>query len=385
MPSPDVVVIGAGIVGLAHALAAARRGLSVLVLERSPRAVGASIRNFGMVWPIGQPAGAHLRRAIRSREVWLEASAAAGFSCQPCGSLHAAYHEDELAVLHEFARQGTHEGCEVLTASGAREKSDALVERGLLGALWSPTEACVDPREAIWAIPTWLSRAFNVRFAFQTVATHVEPGLVRSSAGDQWRPKHIYVCSGSDFESLFPQAFADAPITRCKLQMLRTAPIPAGWRIGPHLAAGLTLIHYKGFQTCPSLAALRARFQRELPEYLRLGIHVLVSQNSAGELTLGDSHEYGRDLLPFDQESTDRLILDYLARFFAPPTLKLSERWHGIYAKMTDGRSAFVHAAAPGVWAVTGLGGAGMTLSFGLAEEVVAHALDGAPFPMLTP
>ncbi|WP_154403468.1 FAD-dependent oxidoreductase, partial [Bordetella pertussis] len=47
MKTYDVVVVGAGMLGIAHAWAAARRGLSVAVVERSQRAHGATIRNFG--------------------------------------------------------------------------------------------------------------------------------------------------------------------------------------------------------------------------------------------------------------------------------------------------------------------------------------------------
>src|SRR5882724_8417756 len=108
--SRSAIVIGAGIVGLATARALALQGFSVKVFERSERAVGASIRNFGMIWPIGQPGGKMYDRAIRSREIWKDLSQKADFWAESAGSLHVAYHPDEWLVLQELAEIFRKEG-----------------------------------------------------------------------------------------------------------------------------------------------------------------------------------------------------------------------------------------------------------------------------------
>jgi glycine/D-amino acid oxidase-like deaminating enzyme len=74
----DIAIVGAGIVGLAHALAASRAGLTCIVIDRDQRAIGASIRNFGFVTVTGQQAGECWRRAMRSRDIWEEIAPAAG-------------------------------------------------------------------------------------------------------------------------------------------------------------------------------------------------------------------------------------------------------------------------------------------------------------------
>ena len=113
-------MVGGGILGLAHAFVLARRGRKVVLFERSLQATGASIRNFGMLWPIGQPAGEMHAMAMRSRELWLDALKAAALPCLPTGSMHVAHHEDEADVLREFAAIGPAAGyrCQWLDPSG---------------------------------------------------------------------------------------------------------------------------------------------------------------------------------------------------------------------------------------------------------------------------
>ncbi len=156
----DDAVVGAGVMGLAHAFHLARAGRRVVVFERSPRACGASIRNFGMLWPIGQPVGELHDLAMRSREVWLQVLVASGLWHDRCGSLHLAYRDDEAQVLGEFAGQAITAGidCQLITPSELNPRTSAVKADGLKAALWSPSETCVDPRQIIGELPGWLAR-----------------------------------------------------------------------------------------------------------------------------------------------------------------------------------------------------------------------------------
>jgi glycine/D-amino acid oxidase-like deaminating enzyme len=95
-----------------------------------------------------------------------------------------------------------------------------------------------------------------------------------------------------------------------------------------------------------------------------------VSQHENGELTIGDSHEYDLAPDPFLRDSIERLILEYLDTFLGLDQFDIVERWHGVYAKHPK-KSYVVATPLPGVMAITGVGGAGMTLSFGLAERLL--------------
>ncbi|WEK34294.1 MAG: TIGR03364 family FAD-dependent oxidoreductase [Candidatus Pseudobacter hemicellulosilyticus] len=371
LSSSRAIVIGAGIVGLAAARTLAQAGYQVTVFERNPQAVGASIRNFGMVWPIGQPAHRYAT-ALRSRGIWQQMARATGSWFHEEGSLHLAYDQATLQVLEETAStfDGQRNG-RLLTAAEALDRSQAVNPDGLLGAFYSADELIVDPRTAIAATATWLREKQGVQFHWNTVVHRIESGVV--CYGDQQRLQAdlILVCSGADFETLYPEVFQQAPITKCKLQMMRLVAQPDQWRIGPSLCGGLSLLHYKAFEVARSLPALLEQEQQRRPQYLQWGIHVMVSQQGTGELTIGDSHEYGPNPDPFDRQFINDLILDYLKTFARFKDWRLGQSWNGVYAKMTNGNDHFLHQPQPGVIIFNALGGAGMTLSFGLAEEVL--------------
>jgi FAD dependent oxidoreductase TIGR03364 len=372
MSKPSAIVIGAGIVGLATARALAVRGYQVTVFERNERAVGASIRNFGMVWPIGQPTGHLYERAMLSRNIWKQTCIEAGIWHDEVGSMHLAYEDDELEVMEQYAdlNKGLR-NCALLNPQQALQKSAAINPNGLKAALWSGEEMIVEARAAIGKIAQHLADQYEVIFHWNTAIS--KTGHSRVTSGNQsWQADEIFICSGSEFETLYPELFVQSGITKCKLQMLRLTAQPNDWRIGPALCGSLSMIHYPGFQSAPALPSLRRRYEEEYAEYLKWGIHVMVAQNHTGELTVGDSHEYGLVHDPFDKDFINQMILKYLKSFTNLKESQVIETWNGIYPKMTSGQTELVMDAEPGVTIINGLGGNGMTLSFGLCEQIIA-------------
>ncbi|MBF9264500.1 FAD-dependent oxidoreductase, partial [Paracidovorax cattleyae] len=125
-PHYDLIVVGAGIVGLAHAYTAACRGLSVCVVDKDAACVGASIRNFGFVTVTGQGAGDTWRRARRAREVWEDIAPQAGIDIVHQGLWLTAQRSQALRVLEQFMATEMAEGCELLAPPEAARRAPAL-------------------------------------------------------------------------------------------------------------------------------------------------------------------------------------------------------------------------------------------------------------------
>jgi FAD dependent oxidoreductase TIGR03364 len=367
MASFDLAVVGAGIVGLAHALAAARRGLRVAVLERDARASSASVRNFGFVTVSGQEDGATRRRALRSREVWAEVARDASIEVHQRGAVVVARRPAALAVLEEFARGAMGAGCELWDAATARMRLPCLGPRAL-GALSSPHELRVEARDAMPRLARWLEERHGVVFAWETIAFGVEGTSVRHATGTL-DAGAVVLAPGAAIATFAPALARRVNARHCKLQMMRLAA--PGWRLPAVVMTDLSLLRYEGFAAQPSAARLRADLARECERELGNGVHLIVAQGADGTLVVGDSHHYADFADPFASGAVDELILGELRALFDLPAPGVLERWVGHYP-VADVRPVLSETLGARVRLVAVTGGTGMSTAFALGEETVA-------------
>lgn len=370
----DCLIVGAGIVGLAHTLAAHRVGLRTAVIDRDARAAGASVRNFGFITVTGQQEGLVWRRAMRARDIWAELAGPAGIAIHHRGLLMCARRPEAMAVLEEFADTGMGDGCRLLRGTDLWEIGEGL-RPDLAGALYSPHELRVESRFAIAQLTAWLESE-GVTFLPRTAALAVEPGRVETPTG-RISADHIVVCPGTDLVTLFPEVMARRHITLCKLHMLRIAD--PGFSMNAAVMSDLGLVRYLGYANSPSLPALRRRLEDEQAEWLADGIHLIAVQGADGSLVVGDSHHYADTPDPFQPRAVDDRILAELSATMAIDSPEVVERWVGIYPYGPD--TAFTEPVLPGVRLVMVTSGTGASTAFAIAEETIADLLNQPPPP----
>jgi FAD dependent oxidoreductase TIGR03364 len=368
----DLAVVGAGIVGLATALAGARRGLRVVVIDRDAQANGASVRNFGFITVTGQERGRMWQWARRTREIWREVCTAAAIPVLHRGLRMLVRRPESVQVLEEFLRTEMAEGCSLLSAVEARRRWPALSAPDLIAVLESTTELRVESRSAIPRLASWLAQTHGVTFIRNTPVLEIAVPDVRTSRGEL-QADRVAVCPGDDFSGLYAERLASYSLTRCKLQMLRLA-VP-GFTLPGAIMSDLGLGRYAGYAALEVAGPLKSRLAREQPEHLRHGVHLIVVQSADGTLVVGDSHHYATTPDPFNADAVDALILEefHSALGIAPPPVL--ERWSGTYASAAD-RAVLFDAPHPNVRVIIVTCGAGASTGFAIGEEVVSSLLD---------
>jgi FAD dependent oxidoreductase TIGR03364 len=366
----DVLVVGAGIAGLAHAAAALARGFSVTVIDRDARAVGASIRNFGHCCVTAQ-SGELLELAMVAREKWIGHSARAGFFSIQSGALTLARSAAELAVLEELAASREPGQVSLLTSAETRERLGTLADPAITGGALLRDDVRVDPREAVGGLAAWLAEQPRVRFLWQTSYLGGADGVARTTRGDI-RAERTIVCVGHDLDYVFPELAAAHEVERCALQMARVEA-PEGLSLRPAVLTGTSMLRYPAFTETSAAAALRDEVTRKRPELVDIGANVMFTQRPDGTLLVGDSHRYATTMDPFQREATSELLLAEVARVLGVGELRVIERWQGIYASSPQ-HPYLIAEPVPGVTTAIVTSGVGMTISFGLAEKTLDRA-----------
>jgi len=143
----QILVIGAGVIGLAVARAAARRGHEVVVAEAA-NAIGTGIssRNSevihgGMYYPTGT---LRARHCVAGRRMLYEFCASHGVPHRKCGKLVVATDAAELAKIEAIFAQGKINDVEGLELIGGNAARALEPELACIGALVSPETGVID-------------------------------------------------------------------------------------------------------------------------------------------------------------------------------------------------------------------------------------------------
>ena len=367
--SYDLAIVGAGIVGLAHALAAVRRGKKVVVIDRDFQANGASIRNFGFVTVTGQQAGDCWQKASRSRQVWAEVATAARIPLLHEGLTMTARLPESEAVIDAFLKTEMGAECRRLTPAEAALKVPCLRQEKITCALYSPLEVRVESKDALPRIANWLKEAHAVDFLWQTSVNSVEAPKLQTSRGTV-HAETVIICPGDDGTTLFADRIATYEVTRCKLQMLRVAPRNR-IDLGTAVMSDLGLARYLGYAELPQAEPLKARLDREMADHRENGIHLIVVQSEDGSLVVGDSHHYSATPDPFIDKTVNDLILGEMETILDLGPYDISETWIGTYASAPD-RWRFTDAPDDSTRIVVVTAGCGASTAFAIGEETIA-------------
>jgi FAD dependent oxidoreductase TIGR03364 len=297
--------------------------------------------------------------------------------------VYVASNEEEMTLLEELAQINRDNDYEsnLLTRAACLEQYSGLRGDYAIGGLFFPQEVTVDPLQAIHLITGLLQEQYGLTYHTNTLVTAIEKSVDQFQLINNQKlaltAKQVIICSGSDFQTLFPEIFRESDLQSVKLQMLMTRPQP-NQRIPGSVLTGWTIRRYESFQDCPSYAGIKAREDAEA-YHRKWGIHILFKQADDGRVILGDSHEYldASGEQQFDYQLHDEVntyMLKAAQEIYNLQTYEIEKSWYGIYSQCKT-QDIFEREVLPGLHIVTGIGGKGMTGSFGFAKQKISSIL----------
>jgi glycine/D-amino acid oxidase-like deaminating enzyme len=276
--SVDIVIIGAGIIGISTAWFLSKRGYKVVVCEKGKIAGEQSSKNWGWIRQMGRDE-AELPVMMESIRIWEELSADIGsdLGFRREGSLYLCENEEDVSRHDRFRSFAPAYGLESQLLS-PQQLYGILhhTSRQWTAALHTPSDGRAEPAIAVPAI----ARACKTRgvsilenCAVRSISTanqeidgvHTELGFIKCSS--------VVCCGGAWTSSFLYNCGVHMPQLTVKASVVRTAPAPlifAGNASGSRLAfrrredGGYTLAMGDYLEVFPSLQSLR-QFKVFLP------------------------------------------------------------------------------------------------------------------------
>lgn len=361
----DVVVVGAGAVGLACAAALARQGRSVLVLERHER-VGSEttsrnseVIHAGLYYP---PGSLKARLCVAGREALYARCQALGIPHRRLGKLIVATRSEEVETLESIRRRGCENGVAGLEIVDARAVAALEPAVRAVAALSSPVTGIVDAM-ALCLSYAAEAEAHGALLLLRHEVEEIEPcrGGYRVAASAASGERSRVTCS--------------ALVNAAGLASDRVATL-AGLDVD---ALGYRLRLCKGdyFSLAPGAPLALSRLVYPVPAGAGLGVHATL--DLAGRIRFGPDTEYvdsvRYDVDPNKAEAFAALVRRYLpgvqAGWLAPDYAGVRPKLSGPGEPVRDFVVAEESAAGrPGLVSCIGIESPGLTASPAIAERV---------------
>jgi L-2-hydroxyglutarate oxidase LhgO len=360
----QVLVIGAGVVGLAVARAAARKGHEVVVAEAaSAIGTGTSSRNSevihgGMYYPTGTLRGRH---CVQGRRWLYEFCASHGVPHRKCGKLIVAANAAEIEKIQAIETQGRTNGVEGLELIGGNAARALEPELVCAGALHSPETGIIDSHAYMLALSGDLEDAGGA-IALNT------PVIGASRKGGQWQ----VAFGGRDGGSFEFDGIVNCAGLRAQSVARLITDYPESRVPRLVLAKG----NYFSFAGRPMFT--RLIYPTPMPG--GLGVHVTL--DLAGRMRFGPDVEW-IEREQYDVDPARAAIFYARIRTYWPglPDDSLSPDYSGIRPKLTgpgEPQADFMIDAPaqhglPGLVQMFGIESPGLTSSLSLGEEIATY------------
>ena len=366
-------MVGSGIVGLAHAYEAKKRGLSVAIVEQNASCTGASIRNFGFITVSGQSSRDTWRRAVYSAQVWKELANLADIKILHEGTWILCQRPEAVEVAKAFLQTPMGTDCKYYPKESYQNLEslgfanvNSLNLKNSLGLLYSPHEFRVESREAIPQIASYLENKMGIDFYWKTEVLSIEGASIHTS-NNRLNAQKIVMCPGAQLTGVAKPYIEKYDLKLCTLQMLRVK-VQDGFVLPGSVMTDNSLARYLGWSELPEAIPLKERIAKEMPEFIKEGIHLIVVQSADGTLVVGDSHRYGSSEEVFASERIEQLIIELMYQVLNITEHAVVERWTGVYPS-SNVFDALIEKASPALRVTIVSSGTGASTAFGLAKD----------------